>query len=200
MSILNDRAIIARSDASRPKPMITPFVAMSAKLDERGNRLISYGVSSYGYDMRLSPHELKVFTNLNSKVVDPRKMDPDCYSAPQLLTDENGLLYVLQPPNSTMLGHTVEYFHIPRDIFATVTGKSTYARASVGLICTPLEPEWEGNLVVEIVNYTNSPAKIYPNQGIGQLCFFRAEHECAVSYADRGGKYQGQTGTQDAKV
>lgn len=200
MSILNDRAIASRCRLDHPKPMIVPFIPESIKRDDKGNRLISFGLSSYGYDITLSPKELKVFTNLNSKVVDPRKMDPDCYTSPQLLTDEDGLLYVLQPPNSTMLGHTVEYFRIPRDILATVTGKSTYARASISLICTPLEPEWEGNLVVEIVNHTNSPVKIYPNQGIGQLCFFKAEHECSVSYADRGGKYQGQTGTQDAKV
>ena len=200
MSALADWQIALLCDPSLAKPMITPFLRDSIKLDARGNRLISYGVTSYGYDIRLAPRDLKVFTNLNSKVVDPRKLDPDCYSVPQLLTDEDGLSYMLLPPNSTMSGHTEEYFRMPRNILGVVVGKSTYARASVGILCTPLEPEWEGNLVVEIVNHNNSPVKIYPNQGIAQLIFVEASEPCAVSYADRGGKYQGQTGTQDAKV
>lgn len=185
------------------KPMISPFEPHSVK--EMGTvmglqRILSYGLSSYGYDIRLSPAELKLFTNLHSAVVDPRKVDPKCYTEPELRTDEDGLPYVLMPPNSIMLGHTIEYFSIPRDILVTCLGKSTYARVGVSLIVTPLEPEWEGNLVVEIVNHSNSPVKIYPMQGIGQLTFLMASKVCMVSYADRGGKYQNQTGTTDSKV
>ncbi len=185
------------------KPMIEPFVKESVKTmetDQGTQRILSYGLSSYGYDIRLAKEDLKVFTNINSAIVDPRKVDPTCYTAPLLRVDEDGLEYVLQPPNSLMLGHTMEWFNIPRDILATCLGKSTYARVGVSLIVTPLEPEWSGNLVVEIVNHTNSPVKIYPGQGIGQLTFHKASSTCLVSYGDRGGKYQGQSGTTDAKV
>lgn len=185
------------------KPMISPFVADSIKVletDKGPQRILSYGTSSYGYDMVLSKVDLKIFTNINSTIVDPRNVDPRCYTAPELRTDDDGLLYVIQPPNSIMLGHTREWFNIPRNILATCLGKSTYARVGVSLIVTPLEPEWSGNLVVEIVNHTSSPVKIYPEQGIGQLTFMQAAVVCETSYADRGGKYQSQTGTTDAKV
>lgn len=185
------------------KPMIKPFVGESIKttITDKGlQKILSYGLSSYGYDIRLAREDLKLFTNLHSTIVDPRNIDPRCYTAPEIRVDEDGLEYVLQPPNSLMLGHTVEWFDIPRDILATCLGKSTYARVGVSLIVTPLEPQWSGQLVVEIVNHTNSPVKIYPNQGIGQLTFNRATVNCKVSYGDRGGKYQGQSGTTDAKV
>lgn len=184
-------------------PMIKPFVGESIKttITEKGlQKILSYGLSSYGYDIRLAREDLKLFTNLHSTIVDPRNIDPKCYTAPEIRVDEDGLEYVLQPPNSLMLGHTVEWFNIPRDILATCLGKSTYARVGVSLIVTPLEPQWSGQLVVEIVNHTNSPVKIYPNQGIGQLTFNRSAVNCKVSYGDRGGKYQGQSGTTDAKV
>ena len=125
------------------KPMIKPFVKDSVKtmVTEHGTqRILSYGLSSYGYDIRLAREELKVFTNLHSAIVDPRKINPQCYTAPEIRVDEDGLEYVLQPPNSLMLGHTMEWFNIPRDILATCLGKSTYARVGVSLIVTPLLP------------------------------------------------------------
>lgn len=203
MTALVDWQIAERCHSQAIKPMIEPFVPSSVKTikTEQGiQKIISYGLSSAGYDIRLSGKDLKVFTDINSQVLDPRNMNPRCYVEPTLLTDEDGLTYVIQPPNSVMLGHTVECFNIPRDIIATCLGKSTYARASVSLIVTPLEPEWEGFLVVEIVNHAKLPVKIYTNQGIGQLMFNLTDDVCDVSYADRGGKYMGQTGTQDAKV
>lgn len=201
MSVLSDSEINGRCMGATP--MISPFIGKSVKTKytEKGTqKILSYGLSSYGYDIRLAREELKVFTNLHSTIVDPRKVDPQCYTTPEIRWDEDGLEYVLQPPNSLMLGHTIEWFNIPRDILATCLGKSTYARVGVSLIVTPLEPEWSGNLVVEIVNHTNSPVKIYPGQGIGQLMFHKASSVCLVSYGDRGGKYQGQSGTTDAKV
>lgn len=201
MSVLSDIEIKERCLGT--DPMIHPFVCRSVKTvmtDKGEQKILSYGLSSYGYDIRLARKELKVFTNLHSAIVDPRKVDPQCYTSPEIRVDEDGLEYVLQPPNSMMLGHTVEWFSIPRDIVATCLGKSTYARCAVSLLVTPLEPEWTGNLVVEIVNHSNSPVKIYIGQGIGQLMFHRASTICKTSYGDRGGKYQGQSGTTDAKV
>lgn len=183
--------------------MIFPFERESVKTLETSKglkKILSYGVSSYGYDMVLSPKELKLFTNLNGIISDPRRLNVDVYTEPKPCIDEDGLEYVVLPPNSMMLGHTREYFKIPRDIIVTCLGKSTYARIGVSLIVTPLEPDWEGNLVVEIVNSTNTPAKIYPNQGIGQLMFNRTDAECTVSYKDRGGKYDKQIGTQNPIV
>lgn len=188
------------------KPMISPFVGTSVKKIEvdplvgKMAGILSYGLSSAGYDIRLSSEDLKVFTNANGKLVDPRKIDPDSYMKPKLLVDEEGLDYVILPPNTVMLGHTVEWFNIPRDVLAICMAKSTYARCGVSLLCTPLECEWSGKLVVEISSTIPAPVKIYPNQGIGQLLFFETNGVCEVSYADRGGKYQNQTGTQDAIV
>lgn len=183
--------------------MIHPFEQVSVKTletDKGMQRILSYGLSSYGYDMTLSENDLKVFTNLNGLLIDPRKINPEVYTVPKLMTDEDGLKYVVLPPNSGMLGHTVERFNIPRNILGICLGKSTYVRAMVSILVTPLEPEWVGNLVVEIVNHSSSPVKIYPNQGIGQIVFHRADKTCNVSYSDRDGKYQKQTGTQDAIV
>lgn len=200
MSILSDWQIIERCEK---QAMIVPFERGSVKtlLTSKGvQKILSYGVSSYGYDIVLSPKDLKIFTNVNSILVDPRNVDPKVYITPDLREDKDGLSYAILPPNSMMLGHTREWFDIPRDILATCLGKSTLARVGVSLLVTPLEPEWAGNLVVEIVNHTNSPVKIYPDQGIGQLTFTRTDSLCSVSYKDRGGKYHGQSGTQDAKV
>lgn len=200
MSILADWQII---ELCKKEQMITPFETTSVKTleNEKGiHKILSYGASSYGYDIVLAPEELKVFSNQNGGVIDPRKIDSSHYFEPKQQTDEDGLLYVILPPNSVMLGHTREYFKMPRNVLGECLGKSTYARACVSLLVTPLEPGWEGKLVVEIVNHTTSSVKIYPNQGIGQLVFHKASVECAVSYADRGGKYQYQTGTKDALV
>lgn len=211
MSILADweiRQLSSDEYVDADSAMIKPYVDDSVKIitTVKGDqRILSYGVSSYGYDMRLSNKDLKVFTNLNGLLIDPRKINPDVYTVPKLQIDEDGLEYVVLPPNSGMLGHTVEWFNIPRNILGICLGKSTYVRAMVSILVTPLEPEWTGNLVVEIVNHSSSPVKIYPNQGIGQIVFHKhgATHtliHCDISYKDRGGKYNGQKSTQDAIV
>lgn len=200
MSILADHQIIERCEKQN---MIVPFERKSVKTMETSKgiqKILSYGVSSYGYDIVLSRKDLKLFNNLNGVVSDARKLNTDIYTEPKLFTDEDGLDYALLPPNSMMLGHTREYFNIPRDILVTCLGKSTYARVGVFPLVTPLEPTWEGNLVVEIVNATNAPVKIYVDQGIAQLLFNRTDAECEVSYKDRGGKYDKQVGTQNPIV
>jgi len=192
------------------KPMISPYLPATKTQryfvqphDPRpfGERkVISYGSTSFGYDIRLSNKELKVFTNIKSAVVDPRNMDPDAYTAPEIRWDERDKAeYVLLPPDTGMLGHTVEYFHLPDNVVGICQGKSTYARALVSVIVTPLEPGWYGNLVVEIVNHTSSPVRIYLDQGISQVNFYRGRRP-RITYADRQGKYLGQRGTVDSKV
>jgi dCTP deaminase len=161
--------------------MIEPF---EPRLVREG--VISYGVSSYGYDIRIAD-EFKIFTNVNSTVVDPKHFDP------RSLVDFKGGVCVI-PPNSFALGRTVEYFRIPRDVLCTCVGKSSYARCGIITNVTPFEPEWEGYATLEISNTTPLPARIYANEGIAQLIFFAADSECAVSYADRKGKYQAQVG------
>lgn len=200
MSILADWQIIERCEKEE---MIAPFERESIKTmmtDKGVQRILSYGVSSYGYDIVLSPRDLKLFTNHNSILADARKLNADVYTTPKLFVDDDGLEYVVLPPNSMMLGHTREYFKIPRDLIVTCLGKSTYARVGVFPLVTPLEPTWEGNLVVEIVNSTTTPAKLYVNQGVAQLIFNRTDAECTVSYKDRGGKYDKQVGTQNPLV
>jgi dCTP deaminase len=148
--------------------------------------VISFGVSSYGYDIRIAD-EFKIFTNVNSTVVDPKSFDA------RSLVDFKGSVCII-PPNSFALGRTVEYFRIPRDILCTCVGKSSYARCGIITNVTPFEPEWEGYATLEISNTTPLPAKIYANEGIAQLLFFGADEICEVSYADRKGKYQAQSG------
>ena len=147
---------------------------------------ISYGVSSYGYDIRVSP-EFKVFTNVHSVVVDPKNFDDRSF------VDVNAESCII-PPNSFALARTVEYFRVPRNVLAICLGKSTYARCGIVVNVTPLEPSWEGYLTLEISNTTPLPAKIYANEGIAQLLFFQGEEEPEVAYEDRKGKYQGQVG------
>ena len=147
---------------------------------------ISFGVSSYGYDVRVGRH-FKVFTNARCAVVDPKNFDPASF------VDIEGD-HCLIPPNSFALGETVETFEIPRDILAICMGKSTYARCGIIVNVTPLEPEWRGKITLEISNTTPLPAKIYANEGIAQLIFLKGERVCAVSYADKSGKYQDQAG------
>jgi dCTP deaminase len=200
MSMLADWQIIKRCEE---ETMIYPFERESVKTKETPKgvqKILSYGVSSYGYDIVLSPHDLKLFTNLNGVLSDARKLNVDVYTEPKLCVDDDGLEYVVLPPNSMMLGHTREYFKIPRDILVTCLGKSTYARIGVFPLVTPLEPTWEGNLVVEIVNSTNTHSKIYVDQGIAQLLFNKTDAQCTVSYKDRGGKYDKQVGTQNPMV
>ena len=165
--------------------MIEPFEADQVR-DNDGSRVISYGTSSYGYDVRCSD-EFKVFTNIHSATVDPKSF----YE--QSFVDYKGDVCVI-PPNSFALASTIEYFRIPRSVLTVCLGKSTYARCGIIVNVTPLEPEWEGHVTLEFSNTTTLPAKIYANEGVAQMLFFESDEICETSYADRGGKYQGQTG------
>ncbi len=151
-----------------------------------GHKVISYGTSSYGYDIRCAS-EFKVFTNINSTIVDPKNFDPKSFV-------EINAPYCIIPPNSFALARTVEYFNIPRNILTICLGKSTYARCGIIVNVTPFEPEWQGHVTLEFSNTTPLPAKIYANEGIAQVLFFEADEECEVSYKDRNGKYMKQTG------
>lgn len=167
--------------------MIDPFYPDQVRASgPGGTKIISFGTSSYGYDVRCAT-EFKVFTNVNSTVVDPKDFDERNF------VDFEGDSCII-PPNSFALARSVEYFKIPRDILVVCLGKSTYARCGIIVNVTPLEPEWEGHITLEFSNTTPLPARIYANEGCAQLLFFRAEEVCKTSYADRGGKYQGQTG------
>ena len=163
------------------KGMIKPF-------EERQVRggAISYGLSSYGYDLRIAD-EFKIFTNINNTLVDPKAFDPRSF------VDYQGPVCIV-PPNSFALGRSVEYFKIPRNVLTICVGKSTYARCGIITNVTPFEPEWEGFVTLEISNTTPLPAKIYANEGIAQVLFFESDEACQTSYADRQGKYQGQQG------
>jgi len=165
--------------------MIEPFEYDQVRESENG-KVISYGTSSYGYDIRCS-NEFKIFTNINSAVVDPKQFDENSF------VDFSGDVCII-PPNSFALARTVEYFRIPRDVLTICLGKSTYARCGVIVNVTPFEPEWEGYVTLEFSNTTPLPAKIYANEGVAQVLFFQSDEECETSYKDRGGKYQGQTG------
>jgi dCTP deaminase len=147
---------------------------------------ISYGLSSYGYDIRIAD-EFKIFTNINTTIVDPKGFDPRSFF------DYTGPVAII-PPNSFALGRSMEYFKIPRDVLTICVGKSTYARCGIITNVTPFEPEWEGYVTLEISNTTPLPAKIYANEGIAQVLFFQSDEACQTSYADRQGKYQGQQG------
>lgn len=165
--------------------MIEPFEADQIR-SLGGQRVISYGTSSYGYDVRCA-RDFKVFTNIHSAIVDPKNFDEK--SLVDICTD-----VCVIPPNSFALARTVEYFRIPRNILTICLGKSTYARCGIIVNVTPLEPEWEGHVTLEFSNTTNLPAKIYANEGVAQMLFFESDEVCEISYKDRGGKYQGQTG------
>ena len=163
-------------------------------------KIISRGTTSYGYDVSLAS-ELKLFTNLNSSIIDPKRMNEDCLVDAEIKLDQTtGERFVILPPNSYMLGHTVEYFKIPRDVLVICLGKSTYARAGAIVNATPIEPDFMGVVVIEISNSTNLPLKVYVEEGIAQFLFFRGDRPCQVSYGDRQGKYQGQTGVTLPKV
>jgi dCTP deaminase len=165
--------------------MIEPFEPGQVK-DFEGKRIVSYGTSSYGYDVRCST-EFKIFTNINSTIVDPKAFDERNF------VDHRGAVCII-PPNSFALARTVEYFRIPRSVLTICLGKSTYARCGIIVNVTPLEPEWEGHVTLEFSNTTSLPAKIYANEGVAQMLFFESDEVCATSYKDRGGKYQGQQG------
>jgi len=160
--------------------MIEPFEDRQVR-----DGVISYGVSSYGYDIRVAD-EFKVFTNINSTIVDPKNFDERSF------VDIKGDCII--PPNSFALAKTIEYFRIPRDVLTVCVGKSTYARCGLIVNVTPFEPEWEGFVTLEISNTTPLPAKVYANEGIAQVLFFQSDEPCEVSYKDKKGKYQGQQG------
>ena len=190
MSIKSDRWI---RRMARERGMIEPFVdAQVRQVDAQGRRAISYGLSSYGYDMRVAP-EFKIFTNVLSAIVDPKEFDQRSF-----VPFEGDVCIV--PPNSFALARSVEYVRIPREVLTICVGKSTYARCGIITNVTPFEPEWEGFVTLEISNTTPLPAKIYANEGIAQVIFFESDEVCETSYKDRGGKYQGQQGVTLPKI
>jgi dCTP deaminase len=184
MSIKSDRWIKRMACDHK---MIEPFVESQVR-----GTAISYGVSSYGYDIRVAD-EFKIFTNINNTVIDPKNFDPRSFV--DVKTD-----VCIVPPNSFALARTIEYFRIPRDVLTICLGKSTYARCGIIVNVTPFEPEWEGTVTLEISNTTPLPAKIYANEGIAQVLFFQSDEPCEMSYKDKKGKYQAQTGVTLPKI
>ena len=183
MSIKNDRWIIEQAK----KGMIEPFESSQMR-----EGVVSYGVSAYGYDMRVAP-EYRIFTNVLNSIVDPKHFDPKSF------VEYEGDVCIV-PPNSFALARTVEYFRIPRSVLTVCLGKSTYARCGIITNVTPFEPEWEGYVTLEISNTTPLPAKIYSNEGIAQVLFFEGDEGPLVSYKDKKGKYQGQVGVTLPKI
>jgi dCTP deaminase len=188
MSIKSDKWIRRMAAAHG---MIEPFEAGQVR-EAGGHKIVSYGTSSYGYDVRCSD-EFKVFTNVHSTVVDPKNFDDKSF------VDLKGPVCII-PPNSFALARTVELFRIPRNVLVICLGKSSYARCGIVVNVTPLEPEWEGYVTLEFSNTTPLPAKIYANEGVAQMLFFESDEVCETSYKDRGGKYQGQMGVTLPKV
>jgi dCTP deaminase len=181
MSIKSDRWIRRMAGQG----MVEPFESGQVRSVD-GRRIVSYGTSSYGYDVRCAP-EFKIFTNINSTIVDPKNFDPKNF------VDFDGDVCII-PPNSFALARTVEYFRIPRNVMVICLGKSTYARCGIIVNVTPLEPDWEGHVTLEFSNTTPLPARIYAGEGVAQFLFFESDETCETSYKDRGGKYQGQKG------
>jgi len=177
MSVKPDRWI---RRMAREHRMIEPFCEKQVR-----EGVVSYGLSSYGYDIRIAD-EFKIFTNINSSIVDPKNFDPKSF------VDVRGDICII-PPNSFVLARTIEYFRIPRNVITVCVGKSTYARCGIIVNVTPFEPEWEGIVTLEVSNTTPLPAKIYANEGIAQVLFFESDEPCETSYADKKGKYQAQT-------
>jgi dCTP deaminase len=183
MGLKNDHWIAFQA---RQKNMINPFVSVLVRENKKGDPVISYGLSSYGYDFRVAP-EWKIFTDVYSSVVDPKNIDP------RAMVDFKGDECII-PPNSFVLTRTIEYFRIPKNVLTICLGKSTYARCGLILNVTPFEPEWEGYATIEISNTTPLPAKVYANEGVGQILFFEGDDYPMVTYAARNGKYNKQTG------
>jgi len=184
MPVMSDRWI---RHMAAEHAMIEPFVET-----QKRDGVISYGLSSYGYDARVAD-AFKIFTNVDSAIVDPKAFNPDSF------VDRAGDVCII-PPNSFALAHTVEYFRIPRDVLVICLGKSTYARCGIIVNVTPLEPEWEGQVTIEISNTTPLPAKIYAHEGICQFLFMQGNEVCETSYADKAGKYQGQRGVSLPRI
>ena len=188
MSIKSDKWI---RRMAREHGMIEPFAPGQVKRNEKGP-IVSYGTSSYGYDIRCS-NEFKLFTNINSTIVDPKNFDANSF------VDVTSDVCII-PPNSFALARTVEYFRIPRNVLTICLGKSTYARCGIIVNVTPLEPEWQGHVTLEFSNTTPLPAKIYAGEGCAQVIFLESDEVCETSYRDRGGKYQGQQGVTLPKM
>jgi len=191
MSIKSDKWIRRMAEQHG---MIEPFEPKLIR-ETGGHKIVSYGTSSYGYDIRCAD-EFRVFTNINSTIVDPKQFDPKSF------VEVSGQGYCVIPPNSFALARTVEYFRIPRNVLTVCLGKSTYARCGIIVNVTPFEPEWEGYVTLEFSNTTPLPAKIYANEGCAQVLFLEADEDdiCETSYKDRGGKYQGQVGVTLPKI
>ena len=184
MSVLSDRWI---KKMALEKEMIKPFVS-----EQKKGKIISYGLSSFGYDARVS-NEFKIFTNVNSEIVDPKNFKPTNFVTKKVSE-------CIVPPNSFVLASTIEYFKIPKDILVICLGKSTYARCGIIVNVTPLEPGWEGHVTLEFSNTTPLPAKIYANEGVAQFIFLQGNETPEVTYSDRKGKYMGQVGVTLPKV
>lgn len=189
MSVMSDKWI---REESLNNKMIEPFINGQVRESESGLKIVSYGLSSYGYDARVSD-EFKIFTNINSAIVDPKNFSSESF------VDVKSEVCTI-PPNSFALARTVEYFRIPRDVIVICLGKSTYARCGIIVNVTPLEPGWEGHVTLEFSNTTNLPAKIYAGEGACQFLFLKGNEPCEVSYADRAGKYMKQTGVTLPKL
>jgi dCTP deaminase len=190
VSVKSDRWILKMC---REHELITPFEERLVR-EIDGRRIISAGVSSYGYDLRLAPDGFRVFSPIASAEIDPKKFDERSLIEAPLRKSDDGSEYWLLPPHSYALGVTVEKFSMPRNVIGFCLGKSSYARSGLIVNTTPLEPGWRGRLVLEFSNSADLPVRIYANEGIAQVTFFESNEECETSYADRQGKYQDQTG------
>lgn len=182
------------------KPMISPFIDHLVRENVNGEKVISYGLTSYGYDVRLDSDDVKVFTNANGGVVDPMAPDEKCFLDAEVRVNDKGLKYFILPPNSYALASTIEWFSIPRNVSVICLGKSTYARSCAIINVTPIEAGFEGNVVIEISNGSTLPVMIYLETGIAQFQFLHGDKPCDVSYADGNRKYQGQRGVTLSKV
>jgi dCTP deaminase len=196
MTVKSDRWIRHMAESAQ---LIQPFNEQLVR-EVQGRRIISAGASSYGYDMRLADDGFRVFSPIHGREIDPKHFDEDSLVEPTLRSADDGSQYYLMPPHSYALGVTVETFRMPRNVTAICMGKSTYARAGLIVNTTPLEAGWQGRLVIELGNLADLPLRVYVNEGIGQVVFFESDEDCSVSYEDRGGKYQGQTGLTYSKL
>ena len=190
MTIKSDAWIRRAATEAR---LIDPFEPELLR-EVQGRRIISAGASSYGYDMRLADDGFRVFSPIHGREIDPKRFDEESLIEPPIRTTDDGSRYYLMPPHSYALGVTVETFRMPRNVTGIAMGKSTYARAGLLVNTTPLEAGWTGRLVVELANLADLPLRVYVGEGIGQVIFLESDENCDISYEDRGGKYQGQTG------
>lgn len=196
MSVKSDRWIL---QMCREQQLISPFEEKLVR-EVDGRRIISAGLSSYGYDLRLAPDGFRVFSPIASAEIDPKRFDESSLVEAPLKTAEDGSQYWLMPPHTYALGVTVETFNMPRNVIGICLGKSTFARSGIIVNTTPLEPGWKGRLVLEFSNSADLPVRIYANEGVAQVTFFESDEECETSYADRKGKYQHQESIVTARL